>query len=261
MIELIQPFAHKRGLVNIIIVAMVFAFMAVPFKAMTLVEGFTEVRPVNAVPIVAGLLFGPAGAWGCGIGNVIADLFGDFSWYSVLGFVGNFAAAYVPYRIWHIIRGEEMPNVKTHANLLLYVYLSVIGAMATSILIGCGLDVFFGFWSWELFFIIFCNDFLFPVFLGLPVLIVFTSDDHQFEAYTAKWTHAMLNTQLETGQETSKKAVYRNTEKMICRGFAFATIGIFAALNFGCVMSSEIWLMLLGVVMCVGIIGLMATDQ
>ena len=77
------------------------AFLAVgiPFKVMVLIEGFTEVRPVNAIPPVAGLICGSWGALACGFGNLIADLFGTFNGSSVLGFFGNMAGAYLPYRL------------------------------------------------------------------------------------------------------------------------------------------------------------------
>ena len=38
--------------------------------------GVDEVRPANVFPFVFGLLFGPAGAWGAAIGNLIGDFFG-----------------------------------------------------------------------------------------------------------------------------------------------------------------------------------------
>lgn len=118
MIRVMRSLRQKETLLQIGLCALVFVGMAVPFKVMVLVEGFTEVRPVNAVPVVVGLLLGPAGAWGCAIGNLIADLFGTFSKASFLGFWGNFLAAYLPYQIWHTLKPGERPNVKPSLNLL-----------------------------------------------------------------------------------------------------------------------------------------------
>ena len=50
-----------------------FAILGAAFKVMVLIEGFTEVRPANAIPMVSGYLFGPFGALGCALGNLIAD--------------------------------------------------------------------------------------------------------------------------------------------------------------------------------------------
>lgn len=181
MSEMFSPFRSKQKLLQILLCALIFIGMAVPFKVMVLIEGLTEVRPVNAVPVVAGLLLGPAGAWGCAIGNLIADLFGTFSRGSVLGFAGNFIAAYLPYKIWHISNRRESPNVKNTLNIVRYVLITAVTAVATAILIACGMDMFFGIWIPRFFWIIVLNDLGFPLFLGLPVLIVLTSEDSKTE--------------------------------------------------------------------------------
>lgn len=181
MSEIFSPFRSKQKLLQILLCALIFIGMAIPFKVMVLIEGLTEVRPVNAVPVVAGLLLGPAGAWGCAIGNLIADLFGTFSRGSVLGFAGNFIAAYLPYKIWHISNRRESPNVKNTLNIVRYVLITAVTAIATAILIACGLDVLFDTWIPRFFWIIVLNDLGFPLFLGLPVLIVLTSEDSKIE--------------------------------------------------------------------------------
>ena len=61
MNEILAPFRQKQTLAQIGLCALVFIGMAVPFKVMVLIEGFTEVRPVNAVPVVVGLLLGLLG--------------------------------------------------------------------------------------------------------------------------------------------------------------------------------------------------------
>lgn len=191
MSEMFSPFRSKQKLLQILLCALIFIGMAVPFKVMVLIEGLTEVRPVNAVPVVAGLLLGPAGAWGCAIGNLIADLFGTFSRGSVLGFAGNFIAAYLPYKIWHISNRRESPNVKNTLNIVRYVLITAVTAIATAILIACGMDMFFGIWIPRFFWIIVLNDLGFPLFLGLPVLIVLTSEDSKIEITLPK--HAAIS--------------------------------------------------------------------
>jgi len=181
MKEIFSPFLCKRKLAQIVISALIFIGMAVPFKVMVLIEGFTEVRPVNAVPVVAGLIMGPAGAWGCAIGNLIADLFGTFSSASILGFFGNFIAAYLPYKLWHHIRKNEVPNVKSFKNVMVFALISASAAFATAILLACGLDVFMNMWMPQVFWIIALNDLGFPLVLGLPVFIVLTSSDSRIK--------------------------------------------------------------------------------
>lgn len=181
MREIFSPFKSKRKLLQILFCALVFVGMAVPFKVMVLIEGLTEVRPVNAVPVVAGLLFGPAGAWGCAIGNLIADLSGTFSNASILGFLGNFIAAYLPYKLWHSVNQEKTPNVKSNGNIVKYILIAAVASGAVAILIACGLDMLFGMWMPQIFWMIALNDLGFPILLGLPVLIVLTTEGSRIE--------------------------------------------------------------------------------
>ncbi|KOA20081.1 hypothetical protein CLHOM_15110 [Clostridium homopropionicum DSM 5847] len=181
MREILSPFKTREKFKQVIICILIFLGMAVPFKVMVLIPGLTEVRPVNAVPVVVGLLLGPAGAWGCAFGNLIADVFGTFSNASILGFFGNFTAAYVPYKLWHLISGGTEPNVKSGINLIKYIIISFISALSTAIILACGLDIFFRKWIPGLFWIILFNDFCFPLFLGLPVFIIIISDDINFK--------------------------------------------------------------------------------
>ena len=158
------------------IVLAAFLVLGIPFKVMVLVEGFTEVRPVNSLPPIAGMICGPLGALACGVGNMIADLFGTFNGTSVLGFFGNMAAAYLPYRMWHIY-SDEQPNLHKNTNILKYVLICFSAALSVSWILGFGLYYFFGTWIEEIYTYVLFNNFGFSVGLGAPLLIMLTSDD------------------------------------------------------------------------------------
>ena len=158
------------------IVLAAFLVLGIPFKVMVLVEGFTEVRPVNAVPPIAGLICGPIGALACGLGNLIADLFGSFNLTSVLGFFGNAAAAYLPYRLWHIY-SDEAPNLHKNKNILKYSLVCLSAALMVSWFLGFGLLYFFGSWIEQLYSYVFFNNFGFSVGLGIPIFIMLSSDE------------------------------------------------------------------------------------
>ncbi|MCL2003950.1 MAG: QueT transporter family protein [Oscillospiraceae bacterium] len=152
-----------------------FVVLGAAFKVMVLVEGFTEVRPVNAIPPVAGLAFGWVGAIACGIGNLAADLFGGFGWSSVLGVIANFVAAYLPYRLWHLF-SNEAPNVRSRKNILLYLLICLISAFTVAWFLSFGLYTFFGLWIAQIYVYVFFNNLGFSVMFGLPLLIILTSD-------------------------------------------------------------------------------------
>lgn len=160
-----------------LIVLAAFLVLGIPFKVMVLVEGFTEVRPVNAIPPVAGMICGFTGALACGIGNLIADLFGTFNTTSLLGFVGNFAAAYLSYRLWHIYSAEE-PNLHKNMNILRYVLVSFNAALSVSWFLGLGLFYFFGTWVEQVYTYIFYNNFGFSIGLGMAGITKETRQGH-----------------------------------------------------------------------------------
>lgn len=150
--------------------------LGISFKVMVLVEGLTEIRPVNAIPIVAGLVCGPVGAAACGIGNVLADFAGTLSSSSILGFVGNILAAYVPYRIWHLFSSKP-PNVHSKRSIALYFWVSCLTSMLVAWILSFGLYLFWGVWMENIFTYVFWNDLGFSIGLGMPLLILLTSDD------------------------------------------------------------------------------------
>lgn len=158
------------------IVLIAFLALGIPFKVMVLVEGFTEVRPVNAIPPIAGMICGPIGALACGVGNIIADLFGTFNATSLLGLFGNFVAAYLPYRMWHIYSDEE-PNLHQNVNILKYVLICLTAALSVSWFLGLGLYYFFGTWVEQVYTYIFFNNFGFSIGLGMPLFIMLSSKD------------------------------------------------------------------------------------
>ncbi len=120
--------------------AAVYAALLIPFKAIPLIPGFTELRPANVVPVVAGLLFGPAAAWGCAFGNLIGDFFGTIGPGSFFGFLGNFVFAYVPYRLWQsFLRGRPATGAAPQAPAFLVV--AVLASMACGVVIGWGVDL------------------------------------------------------------------------------------------------------------------------
>lgn len=152
-----------------------FLILGISFKVMVLVEGLTEVRPVNAIPPVAGLICGPVGAAACGIGNLLADMAGTFSASSAIGVIGNFLAAYLPYRLWYLFSDEE-PNLHSGRNIAKYCMISAICAMTVSWILIFGLYILQGVWMEQIYIYVFFNNVGFSVGLGMPLFIILTSD-------------------------------------------------------------------------------------
>ncbi len=158
------------------IVLAAFLVLGIPFKVMVLIQGFTEVRPVNGIPPIAGLICGPVGAIACGFGNLIADLFGTFNATSVLGFFGNMVAAYLPYRLWYIYTDEE-PNFHKNRNILQYIFICFSAAITVAWILGFGLYYGFGQWMENIYTYILFNNLGFSIGLGMPLFIMLSSED------------------------------------------------------------------------------------
>lgn len=182
-----------------IVVLMAFLVLGISFKVMVLVEGLTEVRPVNAIPVAAGLTCGMAGALACGIGNLLADMAGTFSPFSVLGVIANFTAAYLPYRLWYTF-SDERPNLHSGRNLLLYGMASLLGAMTAAWILSFGMYVLGGAWVKEIYIYVFFNNFAFSVGLGMPILIILTSEGIDIECCKPPKRYRMI------GRRQTRKA-------------------------------------------------------
>jgi|UniRef100_A0A7C3SMB6 energy-coupling factor transport system substrate-specific component len=136
MQEVRRMWRYSTMVVLTVLTAATFAAILIPFKGVPLVPGYTELRPANVIPLVFGLLFGPAGAWGAAIGNLIGDFFGTLGIGSFFGFWGNFLAAYLPYKVW-----QDRPlDLKAHAPRFLLAVLS--GAGGCALVIGFGVEAF-----------------------------------------------------------------------------------------------------------------------
>jgi len=107
--ELTQVWRDTRQIVLVAQIAAIYAAILIPFKVgIPLIPGFAELRPANAIPIVASLLFGPAAAWGgwhrkynrrlfwhLGTGESLW-IFWEFSlWLCAVSLVGKHGAAFV----------------------------------------------------------------------------------------------------------------------------------------------------------------------
>ena len=63
---LLEVWRDTRQLVLAAQIAAIYAAVLIPFKVgIPIIPGFVELRPANAIPLVASLLFGPAAAWTC----------------------------------------------------------------------------------------------------------------------------------------------------------------------------------------------------
>lgn len=167
---------NTRMVMLVAVVAAVYAAVLIPFNALVIIPGITSVRPANVFPVVFGIMFGPAAAWGSAIGNLISDIVsGQFGPGSIGGFAGNFFFGLVGYKLWGnlgaLSSGVE-PNFRERAGrqLLEYVVISVVASTACAAIIAWWLEVMGLFPFSALGTIITINNTLAAVVLGPPLL-------------------------------------------------------------------------------------------
>ena len=136
MREIFTMWRHTQMVVLVALSAAIYAAFLIVSQFLVIIPGFTNLRPGNVFPFVFGLLFGPAGAWGAAIGNLINDFFGTLGLGSIFGFVGNFFLGFLPYKMWGAFfrRGEDMePNVNSRKKLIVYLAIAVLASIVCAV--------------------------------------------------------------------------------------------------------------------------------
>ncbi|MDO9325611.1 MAG: QueT transporter family protein [Methanoregula sp.] len=143
MHELAAVWTTRKGLTWIAVTALVYALVLIFFNQLHWDIAGIPIRPAAALPVVFGILWGPAAAWGLGIGNIAGDLSGSWSLMSIVGFFINCLYPYLSYRLWHrLMKGHELRIDRTSLGWFLAVtFITTLACMA--LLAACG-TVFFG---------------------------------------------------------------------------------------------------------------------
>jgi len=174
MKELISMWKNTRMIVLTALSAAIYAAILIPFKGLVIIPGVTEIRPANVFPIMFGILFGPAGAWGAAIGNLIGDFFGTLGLISIPGFFCNFTMGFVGYKLWGkmgFLSANQEPSMRSVKQVVEYIMVSFIAAAACGVTGGWLADLMGLIPYAPLATILTINDFLAAAILG-PFLIV-----------------------------------------------------------------------------------------
>lgn len=148
MKEVFSMWKNTRMIILVALSAAIYAAFLIVFKGgIPIIPGITEVRPANVFPPVFSLLFGPAGAWGSAIGNLIGDIFGGtLGVGSIFGFVGNFFLGYIPYKMWGacfglVSKAKMDQNVNSGKKLAAFEIVALTSSAACGIIIAWWLDL------------------------------------------------------------------------------------------------------------------------
>ncbi len=143
MHELAGVWTERKGLILIALSAVIYVLVLIPFNQVHVDIWGISLRPAAALPVVFGILWGPAAAWGLGIGNVAGDLFGSWSPMSLFGFLINFLYPYISYLLWHRLMKNHDIRMGTYSIGCYWIVSFVVTLACMVLLAACG-TIFFG---------------------------------------------------------------------------------------------------------------------
>ena len=164
--------AVKSSLLTFVLL-IVFLVVAIPFKVMSVIPGFTDIRPVSLLQPVFGVFFGIPGCMAFAIGNLIGDIVSDsLRWSSIAGFAANFAGPFLFYLFGCVITKEPF-SLRKGKNLLKQTAVTAASAVAQAVLITPAVVLVYPEVSGVLFAsTVLLNGTVFPIMLGIPLMIL-----------------------------------------------------------------------------------------
>ena len=163
----------KRQIGLFFLQTIIYLVFAIPFKAMDLIPGFTDVRPVSALASIYGIFYGPSGCLACAIGNLICDIIDDaLRWSSLAGLSANFLG---PFTIWFLWKrlGKHPFALRTIPDLAFHTLVIFLAAILQVAIITPAVAYAYPEVNARLFAcIVMCNSTVFPIFLGIPFAII-----------------------------------------------------------------------------------------
>ena len=167
------------GLKRALLTAALFFLVTMPFRELFRVSAVTEMRPAGALPPVLGLMLGVPGALGCAIGNLAADIVSGYNFtICALGFGAQFLYGFLPICMWWAIRRfdknePQLIRLRSVKNVIRYVIIILINSAVMTAVLGLIMQVTdTGSLLSDATLMIFFNNFVFSMVLGLPVVII-----------------------------------------------------------------------------------------
>ena len=162
----------KNSLLTLILL-LVFLVVAIPFKVMSVIPGFTDIRPVSLLQPVYGVFFGIPGCMAFAIGNLIGDIVSDsLRWSSIAGFAANFAGPFIFY-LFGCKLSKTPFSLRSGKSLLKQTAVTAASAIAQAVLITPAVVLIYPEVSgWLFASTVMLNGSVFPLLLGIPLIIL-----------------------------------------------------------------------------------------
>ena len=107
--------------------------IAVPFKVLSVIQGFTDIRPVTLLGPIYAVFFGVPGCTVMALGNLVMDIVSNsLRWSSIGGLIANFLGPYIIYLYW-TRRGKSAFSLRRGGLLLRCVGIIIVSAIVEAI--------------------------------------------------------------------------------------------------------------------------------
>lgn len=162
---------HKIRVMLMLVI--VYFIVAMPFKVMTVIPGFTDVRPVMILGPVYALFYGLPGCIIFALMNLVMDaLSNELAWSSIAGLISNFLGPYLILCYWKRRPGIKL-HLRTMGNIIHYSIVIFITAVFEAAAITPSVAAFYPEVNWLMFFtVVVLNTALFPILFGIPLMIL-----------------------------------------------------------------------------------------
>lgn len=156
-----------------LILLAVYLVVAVPFKVMSVIPGFTDIRPVILLEPVYGIFFGIPGCIAFAAGNLIGDIVSSsLKWTSIAGIFTGFAGPFLYYLFWNKLFSTSF-SLRTGKDLLKQVCSTLSIASVETVILSIAVKWRYPDVNIRLFALtVMINESLFPIALGIPLMIL-----------------------------------------------------------------------------------------
>lgn len=155
------------------VLVLVYLIVSVPFKVMEIIPGFTDIRPVSMMMPVYGIFFGLPGCIAYAIGNLITDIISDsLRWSSIAGFAANFIGPFCYYLFWAKMSKQSF-DLRHHKSIFKHTLVIAVDALVVAGMITPFVSLSYPEVDAGLFFVmVLINSSAFPLFVGIPLIIL-----------------------------------------------------------------------------------------
>ncbi|MEG0784828.1 MAG: PP2C family protein-serine/threonine phosphatase [Christensenella sp.] len=144
-----------KNILIVLAVAVLFYLLSLPQVHIVIDESHVQLRLSGFLPMTAGLLFGPVGAFGCALGNFFNDLSGTLDFADLFGSCGVFLMAWLPYKLWHssfFFKERKLEFLHSAGSVVKFVLIAAVASVCAAAVAAIGGEITYTF-GFDVFFL------------------------------------------------------------------------------------------------------------